>query len=142
MTVIEAEAVIIREVYARCLEGASPGEIARELNDRGGSPSAGSGGRGDRVAVRDATGLPVQLMNDPPARWVLVGGRVHLLAGDRPSGVLVACCGSPLPLGVLQHERLPGRHLCQECFHGVLASSTCWGTSAERCVAPLPVTEW
>ncbi|MGH3822589.1 MAG: recombinase family protein, partial [Pseudonocardiaceae bacterium] len=35
VTVIEAEAVIIREVYARCLEGASPGEIARELNDRG-----------------------------------------------------------------------------------------------------------
>jgi site-specific DNA recombinase len=35
VTVIEGEAVIIREVYARCLEGASPGEIARELNQRG-----------------------------------------------------------------------------------------------------------
>jgi hypothetical protein len=35
VTIIEHEAVIIREVYARCLEGASPGEIARELNQRG-----------------------------------------------------------------------------------------------------------
>jgi site-specific DNA recombinase len=35
VTIIEAEAVIIREVYARCLEGASSGQIARELNERG-----------------------------------------------------------------------------------------------------------
>jgi hypothetical protein len=35
VTIIEHEAVIIREVYARCLEGASPGEIARELDQRG-----------------------------------------------------------------------------------------------------------
>jgi hypothetical protein len=35
VTIIEDEAALIREVYARCLEGASPGEIARELNERG-----------------------------------------------------------------------------------------------------------
>ncbi|MGH3700440.1 MAG: recombinase family protein [Pseudonocardiaceae bacterium] len=35
MAVIEPETVIIREVYARCLEGASLGLIARELNERG-----------------------------------------------------------------------------------------------------------
>jgi hypothetical protein len=35
VTVIEGEALIVREIYARYLEGASPGLIARELNDRG-----------------------------------------------------------------------------------------------------------
>jgi hypothetical protein len=35
VTVIEAEAVIVREIYARYLEGAGPGLIARELNERG-----------------------------------------------------------------------------------------------------------
>src|SRR5437868_4944208 len=35
VTVIDEEAAIIREVYARYLEGASPGLIARELNERG-----------------------------------------------------------------------------------------------------------
>jgi hypothetical protein len=28
----------------------------------------------------------------------------------------MARCGHPLPREVLQHERLPSRHLCQECF--------------------------
>ncbi len=50
MTVIEAEAVIIREVYARCLEGGSPGEIARELNERG--VLTGSGKAWQPYAVR------------------------------------------------------------------------------------------
>jgi hypothetical protein len=50
VTVIEAEAVIVREVYARCLEGASPGEIARELNDRG--VLTGSGKAWQPYAVR------------------------------------------------------------------------------------------
>jgi hypothetical protein len=35
VTIIEGEAVIVREVYARSLEGASPGQVARELNERG-----------------------------------------------------------------------------------------------------------
>jgi DNA invertase Pin-like site-specific DNA recombinase len=35
VTIIEQEAVIVREVYARSLEGASPGQVARELNERG-----------------------------------------------------------------------------------------------------------
>jgi site-specific DNA recombinase len=35
VTIIEGEAVIVREVYARYLEGASPGLIARELTERG-----------------------------------------------------------------------------------------------------------
>jgi hypothetical protein len=35
VTVIDEEAVIIREIYARYLEGASPGLIAGELNQRG-----------------------------------------------------------------------------------------------------------
>ncbi|HEX6402145.1 MAG TPA: recombinase family protein [Pseudonocardiaceae bacterium] len=35
VTIIEGEAVIVREIYARYLKGASPGVIARELNDRG-----------------------------------------------------------------------------------------------------------
>jgi hypothetical protein len=35
VTVIEPEAVIVREIYGRYLEGASPGVIARELNERG-----------------------------------------------------------------------------------------------------------
>jgi len=35
VTIIEGEAVIIRDIYARHLEGASPGLIARELTERG-----------------------------------------------------------------------------------------------------------
>ena len=35
VTVIDEEAVIIREIYALYLDGASPGLIARELNQRG-----------------------------------------------------------------------------------------------------------
>jgi hypothetical protein len=35
VTIIEGEAVIVRGIYARYLEGASLGVIARELNDRG-----------------------------------------------------------------------------------------------------------
>jgi hypothetical protein len=35
VTVIEPDAVIVREIYARYLEGAGPGVIARELNERG-----------------------------------------------------------------------------------------------------------
>jgi len=35
VTILESEALIVREVYARYLEGASPGVIARELNERG-----------------------------------------------------------------------------------------------------------
>jgi site-specific DNA recombinase len=34
VTIIDEEAVIIRAIYARYLDGASPGLIARELNDR------------------------------------------------------------------------------------------------------------
>jgi site-specific DNA recombinase len=76
VTIIEGEAVIIREIYARHLEGASPGLIARELTERGevtvsGKPwqpyavravlssrhvtglrvFRGSGGRGGRLAA-------------------------------------------------------------------------------------------
>src|SRR6185312_2395180 len=35
VTVLESEAVIVREIYSRYLEGAIPGVIARELNERG-----------------------------------------------------------------------------------------------------------
>jgi site-specific DNA recombinase len=42
VSIIEDEAAIIREIYARCLEGASPGEIARELNERGAVTGSGT----------------------------------------------------------------------------------------------------
>jgi site-specific DNA recombinase len=35
VTILEPEAVIVREIYTRYLDGASPGLIARELNERG-----------------------------------------------------------------------------------------------------------
>jgi site-specific DNA recombinase len=35
VTVIDDEAVIIREIFARYLDGAGPGRIAQELNERG-----------------------------------------------------------------------------------------------------------
>jgi site-specific DNA recombinase len=35
VTILEPEAVIVREIYTRYLDGASPGVIARELNERG-----------------------------------------------------------------------------------------------------------
>jgi DNA invertase Pin-like site-specific DNA recombinase len=41
-TVIEAEAQVLREMFARYLDGATPREIAGELNDRG-QPAAGGG---------------------------------------------------------------------------------------------------
>jgi site-specific DNA recombinase len=50
VSIIEDEAVIVREIYARCLEGASPGEIARELNERG--AVTGSGKLWQPYAVR------------------------------------------------------------------------------------------
>ena len=52
-----------------------------------------------------------------PARWVLVGGRVHLLAEERRGGVLVARCGQSLFRGVLLlSEQLPGRDWCVRCI--------------------------
>ncbi|MGH3869202.1 MAG: recombinase family protein [Pseudonocardiaceae bacterium] len=41
-TVIEAEALVLREMFARYLDGATPREIAEALNDRG-QPAAGGG---------------------------------------------------------------------------------------------------
>jgi hypothetical protein len=59
----------------------------------------------------------VTAVAESAARWVLLAdGRAHLLAGDRPGGVLVARCGHSLSRGVLQHERLPSRYLCETCF--------------------------
>jgi hypothetical protein len=42
VSIIEDEAVLVREIYARCLEGAGPGEIARELNERGAVTGSGT----------------------------------------------------------------------------------------------------
>jgi Recombinase len=50
VTIIEHEAALIREIYARCLDGASPGEIARELTERG--EVTGSGKPWQPYAVR------------------------------------------------------------------------------------------
>jgi single-strand DNA-binding protein len=55
-----------------------------------------------------------------PPQWVLADGRAHLLADERPEGVLVARCGHPLSRGVLQHERLPSRSLCSTCLSAYL----------------------
>ncbi|MGH3898976.1 MAG: hypothetical protein ACRDTA_12155 [Pseudonocardiaceae bacterium] len=74
---------------------------------------------GGTTGVQPCTSTP-PTVSGPPARWVLAGGRAHLLAGERPGGVLVARCGHRLPMGVLQHERLPSRYLCQECFTAYL----------------------
>jgi hypothetical protein len=61
----------------------------------------GCGGRGARTATRDAAVLSVVQLVSGPARWILADGRAHLLAGDRPGGVLAARCGHPLPLGMV-----------------------------------------
>jgi hypothetical protein len=93
------------------------------------------------------------------ARWVLLtDGRAHLLAGDRPGAVLMARCGHPLTWGVLQHERLPSRYLCETCFSAYLLpesvfsrtpagrrlseapDSTPGGQSAPEPVPPKPVS--
>ena len=49
-TVIEAEAQVVREVFARYLDGVTPGEIAGELNERG--QRAAGGGLWQPVSVR------------------------------------------------------------------------------------------
>jgi hypothetical protein len=53
------------------------------------------------------------------AAWVLspTDGKAHLLTIEGPGGVVLATqCGQSLPLGVVQHDRLPSCHLCRECF--------------------------
>jgi site-specific DNA recombinase len=50
VSVIEDEAAIIREIYARCLDGTSPDEVPRELNERG--EVTGSGKLWQPYAVR------------------------------------------------------------------------------------------
>ena len=59
-------------------------------------------------------------MAESPARWVLADGWAHLLASERPGGVLVARCGHSLSRGVLQHHRLPSRELCVTCVSAYL----------------------
>lgn len=56
------------------------------------------------------------------AWWVLspTDGKTHLLAGESPGETLATQCGQPLPSGVLQHDRLPSRQLCPECFAAYL----------------------
>lgn len=53
-------------------------------------------------------------------RWVIcpADGQTHSLApvGDHPLRVLVARCGRLLPVGVPQHEQLPGWQLCVTCL--------------------------
>lgn len=55
-----------------------------------------------------------------PTRWVIcpTDGRTHSLpsASDHPSKVLVARCGHQLPVGVPQHDHLPGWQLCESCL--------------------------
>lgn len=55
------------------------------------------------------------------AWWVLcpTDGTAHLLAIHGP-GLLMTQCGQQLPAGVLQYDRLPSRHLCQDCFTAYL----------------------
>jgi hypothetical protein len=55
-----------------------------------------------------------------PTRWVIcpTDGQTHSLlpASDHPSGVLAARCGHLLPVGVTQHDHLPGWQLCVSCL--------------------------
>lgn len=91
VTIVEDEAVIIREIYARCLEGASPQEIARELNGRG--VLTGSGKLWQPYAVRSVldsrhvTGIRVFRDQDAgEGDWpAIIEG--HLEVGSGTAGV-------------------------------------------------------
>lgn len=71
---------------------------------------------------RDAVGRDVRSVAGVtgPTRWVIspLDGRTHSLlpASDHPAGVLAARCGQLLPLGVPQHDHLPGWQLCESCL--------------------------
>lgn len=54
--------------------------------------------------------------------WVLspTNEKAHLLAVEGPGDYLVTQCHQPLSSDVLRHDRLPSRHLCQECFAAYL----------------------
>lgn len=55
-----------------------------------------------------------------PTRWVIspTDGRTHSLLpiSDHPPGVLQARCSHLLPVGVPQHDHLPGWQLCVTCL--------------------------
>lgn len=61
-------------------------------------------------------------------RWVIcpADGQTHSLLpmGGHPPGVLLARCGRPLPLGVPQHDQLPGWQLCVSCLWGYLVPTS------------------
>jgi hypothetical protein len=57
------------------------------------------------------------------AVWVLspTDGKAHLLAVEGANcAPLTTQCGRSLPFGVLQHDRLPSRQLCRDCFAAYL----------------------
>ena len=60
-----------------------------------------------------------------PTRWVIspTDGRIHSLppVGDHPPArVLQVRCGQLLPVGVPQHDHLPGWQLCVSCLYRYL----------------------